>query len=299
MFKAPNFSCRVTEKGAPEGSERSTRLVYAESEQAARAFLDKKDYNVHSVKPYDFAKEWAADTKEACDKAQSSHADPKFEFPNHWGKLKEHLQDLYHDKCAYCDGAYQAFGYGDVEHYRPKKAVTGEKGHPGYWWLAYEPANYLPSCQLCNQAAKKNHFPIAGTRAKAPGDSLDAEDPLLMHPDRDRWFSHVRFKPSTDAEKPACAEELTPKGKTSIEVLQLNRKELRDARLTEQQLARGEYVTALTALVSTTDNAVLKSVTQRYESGLRPFHAAAMDEINSYAARIGFPLPFSKNGGGG
>lgn len=295
MFKAPNFSCRVTEKGAAPDSERSTRLVYAESEEAARAFLAKKDYDVHSVKSYEFEKKWEEDTREARKKAKESHADPKFEFPNHWGKLKEHLQDLYRDKCAYCDGAYQPFGYGDVEHFRPKGAVTEDPTHPGYWWLAYNPNNYLPSCQLCNQLAKKNHFPINGKRAMGPKDSLAAEDPLLMHPDSDPWSEHVRFTPtsSTDPnDKPGSVKGLSDKGKKSIEVLKLYREELRAARSNAQQLARGDYVSALHVLVSTADNSALKEIKQRYASGTRPFYAAAMDEINSYAAKIGFPMPF-------
>ncbi len=294
MLKEPNFSCRVSEKVGASQS-RSTRLVCAESEQAARDFLDKKGYFVHSANPYDFKTEWETDTKNARDQAEKSHDDPKFEFPNLWGDLKEHLQDLYHDKCAYCDGAYEAFSYGDVEHFRPKGKVTEDNTHPGYWWLAYNPSNYLPSCQKCNQAAKNNHFPIEGKRARGPGDSLEAEGPLLMHPDQDRWKGNVRFRPSTDPEKPGWADDLTKKGKVSIEILELNRKPLRDARVTVQQLARGDYGTAWFALIATRSNAQLQAVKQRYEAGVRAFYAAAMDEIDAYHAEI---MELAKKDGG-
>jgi len=295
MFKAPNYICRVKEKESPN-KKPSSRLVCAESEAAARAFLEGKEYEVVSVKKYDFAVEWKEATKEAFEEAKKRHDDREFDFPSLWSDLKEHLQDLFDHRCAYCDGGYEAFGYGDVEHYRPKGRVTEDPTHPGYWWLAYEPSNYLPSCQLCNQKAKKNHFPIAGVRARGPGDSLENEKPLLLRSDEDRWFDHVRFRASTDSEKPAHAENLTPKGLTTIEVLELNRRELRTARLTEQQLARGAYVTALNILVSTTNRSVLQSVVERYEFRKRPFHAAGMDEINSYASTIGFPPPYTRNG---
>jgi len=281
MFKEPNFCCRVSEKERISQS-RSTRLVYAESEQAARDCLDKKNYFVHSVKPYDFKTEWERDTKDARAQAEKSHDDPKFKFPNLWGDLMEHLQDLYLHKCAYCDGSYEAFGTGDVEHFRPKGKVTEDDTHPGYWWLAYDPSNYLPSCKKCNEAAKTNHFPIEGKRARGPGDSLEAEKPLLMHPNKDRWQGNVRFRPSTDPEEPAWADGLTEKGKVSIKILELNRKPLRDARVRVQQLARGENVTAWMVLIATRSNSQLQAVRLRYQAGELPFYAAAMDEIEAY-----------------
>jgi|HubBroStandDraft_6_1064221.scaffolds.fasta_scaffold46590_2 hypothetical protein len=297
MFKPPNYICRVREKDFPDQRPK-LRLVFALSEAEARTFLNAKEYEVISIEPYDFAAKWKELTDETHKDAQKRHGKPGFEFPSHWSILKEYLQDVFLNRCAYCDGLYLAFGYGDVEHYRPKGRVTEDPTHPGYWWLAYEPSNYLPSCQLCNQKAKKNHFPIAGIRAKGPDDSLDAELPLLPRADEHRVFDHMRFRPSTDSERPGQAEGLTPKGKTAIEVMELNRTELRVARLTEQQLAKGEYVTALTVLVSRADKSVLQSVVERYQTRKRPFHAAGMDEINSYASSIGFPPPFIRSGNG-
>ena len=295
MFQPPNYVCRVREKDFPDQRPKS-RLVFAPSEAEARAFLIGKEFEVISVEPYDFATEWKKLTKKACEDARKDHGKKDFEFASHWSVLKEYLQDMFLDRCAYCDGSYQAFGYGDVEHYRPKGLVTEEPAHAGYWWLAYDPTNYLPSCQLCNQKAKKNHFPIAGIRAKSENDSLLAELPLLLRADEHRVFDHMRFRPSTDPEKPAQAVELTPNGKAAIEVMELNRRELRMARLTEQQLAKGEYVTALTVLVSKADKSVLQSVVERYQARKRPFYAAAMEEINYYASTIGFPQPFPRNG---
>ena len=40
----------------------------------------------------------------------------------------------YNHKCAYCERVTKA----DVEHYRPKKKVSEDADHPGYYWLCYE-----------------------------------------------------------------------------------------------------------------------------------------------------------------
>jgi|HubBroStandDraft_3_1064219.scaffolds.fasta_scaffold02603_5 uncharacterized protein (TIGR02646 family) len=300
MFKEPNFTCRVTKVADPPGAKPFSRLLYAESEAAAREMLDRMGYVVQSLDAYDF-KIWKDEAKQKYEEAAKSFANKDFTFANIWGDLKEHLQDLYRHRCAYCDGAYEAFGYGDVEHYRPKGRVTEEPGHPGYWWLAYDPNNYLPSCQRCNQEAKKNHFPVGGKRAKAPADSLDDEMPLLMHPDRDEWFDHVRFMPtcSSNGDKPGWAKGVSDKGRKSIEVFGLNREPLRDARQREQQLALLEYKQALVSSVNSDDDRSLNDLKQRCETGLRPFYAAAMDEMLAYAAKKGFKPPFSHSNGGG
>jgi uncharacterized protein (TIGR02646 family) len=300
MLKEPNYSCRVTEKTDPSDAKPFTRLLYASSEVAAREMLDRKGYLVHSVKLYDF-QVWKNDAKTKYDVAQQSFSKKDFTFSNIWGDLKEHLQDLYRDRCAYCDGSYQVFGYGDVEHYRPKGAVTEDRTHPGYWWLAYDPSNYLPSCQRCNQEAKKNYFPIKGKRAAGPTDSLDEELPLLMHPDRDKWSDHIRFTSTccTNGDQPGLAKPLSDKGQASISTFNLNREPLRDARQREQQFALAEYRVALISWLNSDDDRSLKAFGERCQAGVRPFYAAATDEILAYSAQKGFKPPFSKNGYGG
>lgn len=69
------------------------------------------------------------------------------------------LDRLSHEKCAYCESAYQAVSDGDVEHFRPKGGITDSNPpHPGYWWLAATWTNLLPSCQHCNQSRSHFHF---------------------------------------------------------------------------------------------------------------------------------------------
>jgi len=80
-----------------------------------------------------------------------------------WGKSKAQLLKESANKCAYCEAPLKAVAYGDVEHYRPKSI---------YWWLAYNYENYLASCTLCNQAFKKDHFPLLEDKKKLKGPTI-------------------------------------------------------------------------------------------------------------------------------
>jgi hypothetical protein len=75
------------------------------------------------------------------------------------------LEQLFRGKCAYCESSYAQTQPADIEHFRPKGAVMierpGERPHrrkPGYYWLAAEWDNLLPSCIDCNRARTQD-FP--------------------------------------------------------------------------------------------------------------------------------------------
>lgn len=127
--------------------------------------------------------------------------------------VKERLSKLFHRKCAYCESAYDYQSPVDVEHYRPKGNVEGTT-HPGYWWLAAEWTNLLPSCIDCNRrrkqktpkvsasltvlyrqfkSGKKDSFPIAGTHALPESTDFTGEKPLLLDPTRDDPGKHLAF----------------------------------------------------------------------------------------------------------
>jgi len=115
----------------------------------------------------------------------------------------EALNEIFRQKCAYCESPYKATQPVDVEHYRPKNAVFDEQTkmlkYPGYPWLAFEWSNLLPSCIDCNRQrtqeiragsrvlGKANRFPLLSEkqRARRPGDER-REVPLLLNPCRDR-----------------------------------------------------------------------------------------------------------------
>lgn len=82
------------------------------------------------------------------------------------------LDQLFHGKCAYCESPYRAVDALDVEHFRPKGGVDEAPAHPGYWWLAADWRNLLPSCPACNQRRKHVEY--------MPGMSLEAIERALL-----------------------------------------------------------------------------------------------------------------------
>lgn len=130
------------------------------------------------------------------------------------------LRKLFNDKCAYCES--DVGDDMDVEHFRPKGGVTGAKIHPGYWWLAHNWENLLPSCTACNQSrrqhlatehlteaellslrsvkpakahGKANQFPIEGVRAML-GDALEDEKAHLLDPTNDDPTEYLKWTQS-------------------------------------------------------------------------------------------------------
>lgn len=153
--------------------------------------------------------------------ANASFAFAAYKSPD----VKVLLESLFSGKCAYCESFYSETAPVDIEHYRPKGAIEGEPDHPGYWWLAMEWDNLLPSCIDCNRkrkqitpkasdnllalvtdeherrkasvmnTGKKDTFPIAGPRAKdhTKPDQLVAEVPYLLNPCVDNPDEHLEF----------------------------------------------------------------------------------------------------------
>ena len=57
--------------------------------------------------------------------------------------VKRQLKIDFNSKCAYCESIFVHNSYGEVEHWRPKKAVKDNPSHNGYYWLAAEWDNLL------------------------------------------------------------------------------------------------------------------------------------------------------------
>jgi hypothetical protein len=152
---------------------------------------------------------------------------------------KEH----FYGKCAFCESLIAADQPGDIEHFRPKNEVRdinnvlvmintkdGPKQHPGYYWLAYNWQNLLPSCSDCNSITKQKtggdligkgtRFPITNSYAILPGEEKD-ENPLLINPAFEDPEDHL------EVDKTGVIKEKnnSPKGKTCIEIFGLNKRE--------------------------------------------------------------------------
>jgi hypothetical protein len=216
---------------------------------------------------------------------------------------RERLFAHFHGKCAYCEEPLDRMRGGDVEHFRPKLAVTtaadkpvlvgkGQKQHPhpGYYWLAYEWDNFLPSCVTCNQPSspggerlgKRNRFPVKDDFwAHAPGDEAQ-EQPLLLNPRQDDPTLHFLFDDT------GFLIPLTPEAEACITIFGLNREEIasrrRDAYLDASYLFRIFLDAAKTG-----DTQELNRTTQKMESiekGKAPYAAFARKALR--AARATF-----------
>ena len=204
---------------------------------------------------------------------------PKLTFKTPvYSAFKNHIKDkLFHGKCAYCEIEISGY-HPEAEHYRPKNGVTiknkagklekiqatyedgRQRPHPGYFWLAYDWYNLVPSCHFCNadaegKKAKGNQFPLSPGKSHQlyckdgadqkekpiplgvdnlnmlDSQELDAlEEPLLLHPYRDEDMTqHLDF----DSMGMIIAK--TEKGKATRDLCLLDREELNTKRRKTQR----------------------------------------------------------------
>lgn len=143
--------------------------------------------------------------------------------------VKQQLITEQHGKCCFCEADFTANGYGDVEHFRPKRGFTitrtGKLVRPGYYWLAYEWTNLFFSCQICNQRFKKSYFPLEDEAVRATNHTVDcrSESPVLLHPTTDEPADHITFNRHVPVAK-------TNRGKLSIIAFGIDRPKLNSDR---------------------------------------------------------------------
>jgi uncharacterized protein (TIGR02646 family) len=177
-------------------------------------------------------------------------------------EVREALRQLFQNKCAYCESLFVNHKV-QVEHYRPKGRVDLERSGPwniGYWWLASDWTNLLPTCSDCNIAAyhtmpdgsskilgKGNYFPLrAGQSCARSIYLLDNEDPLLIDPTKDYPHRYLKFSMEGKRGRPESVVRAIPcpvgdaqgysKAETSIDGYGLNRRLLVIARTKTMKL---------------------------------------------------------------
>lgn len=138
------------------------------------------------------------------------------------------LSDAFNGKCAFCESYVSLDEFSVMDRYRPKSGAIAHNGTSSpdhYWWLAYEWSNLYLVCLACNKI-RGDRFPVTGKRAdpKATGEALLKEGPLLLDPCDDFPEDHLVFD-----EKGMVASD-SPRGRTTIETLALNRTPLIRAR---------------------------------------------------------------------
>jgi hypothetical protein len=255
-----------------------------------------------------------------------------------WGNLKDWLlRNVFHEKCAYCETPLLRSSM-HAEHYRPKGGVkyrqegqkklqqaTAQDGaqlvidHPGYFWLAYDWRNLLPSCAYCNSnEGKLNQFPILKTfvllkplqpaelaglheapiESKIwpgyyylkPADLDDLEGPELLHPYYDDPAQHLGFGiKGIEFALEDTPGVVSPKGDNSIKVYNLSDARLREARFSEQQKALLIFGMAFTKFTAGGMSKVdaLQQAWQdpeiiEYVNGVKPYSAAVVACIRYY-----------------
>ena len=201
----------------------------------------KKDEKGSAIAPQE---DWFVKAGNATDKAIEKARDSKVEFDAKvYGAetVRVALTALFEGKCCYCEFPITRSDL-NVEHFRPKGRVSESPDHPGYYWLAYEWRNLLPSCAFCNQLrteleawpstkrtkarGKADSFPleVEAHRAYSPSDQLERERPLLLDPTVDEPSEHVTFDPMG---RPVPRSE---RGEVSVRVYNLETRQLNLAR---------------------------------------------------------------------
>ncbi len=165
--------------------------------------------------------------------------------------VKAALETMFAGKCAYCESKFAHVSPEDIEHWRPKGAVTvagGDERKPGYYWLAATWTNLLPSCIHCNrrqrqadardpaneQSGKANRFPVADENhrwTRHDQANANGEEPLLLDPCQDdpSQFLTVDGEAVIHERRPADTRD-NDRAKASIDVFGLNRRELVEER---------------------------------------------------------------------
>lgn len=131
-----------------------------------------------------------------------------FKVYAHNHDVKKALSDLFGNKCAYCECTLDDQDL-HTEHFRPKALVDAidNPTREGYWWLAAEWENLLPSCNHCNRSpgidhvtltpstsGKGNRFPLLDESQRAKARGLEGnERPSLIDPTIDEPASFISF----------------------------------------------------------------------------------------------------------
>ena len=158
-------------------------------------------------------------------------------------EIKNSLIALFHKKCAFCEQVANL----NITHFRPRSEATpAESAHTShlyYSWLAGAWENLYLSCADCDRA-KGSQFPIDGPRVSLPTNAIikkyilkdDGQWPdypirehnLLLDPCYDGSF-YLHFQ----AKMSGVIVGISEKGRATIEIFQLNRQNLIDARFSK------------------------------------------------------------------
>ncbi|MFO2234298.1 TIGR02646 family protein [Pseudomonas aeruginosa] len=139
----------------------------------------------------------------------------------HRGRLVEDLLQVFGPFCCYCE-SYAHTGHGVIERFRPR---TGTRAEGHYRHLQNDWRNLYWACPVCNRY-KSNRFPLLGDACPDMPYlyTVEKELPALLDPCRDDPDEHLRFDVS------GKVIPLSARGESTIELLDLNRRQLLQTR---------------------------------------------------------------------
>ena len=173
--------------------------------------------------------------KKKVDKAQNKY-NPGIR--NGINPVKQPLYDMFYGKCAFCERKVE-LSAGRIEHFRPKSQYVN---------LTFDWNNFLYSCEVCNNRQNKgSKFPLDcdGTQLliDPTDEDCDIYEYLEFYWDKETQLASVVGKDG--------------RGKVVQEILDLNRKDLREHRTKELK-----KLLLLFKLAKTGDQEAIKLVTQ-------------------------------------
>jgi len=164
----------------------------------------------------------------------------KFDFDNQIYaniNVKNQLKLDQHNKCCFCESIFDANGYGDIEHFRPKAAykLDNKLIYPAYYWLAYDWNNLMYSCQKCNQEFKRNEFPLLDENKRVKNhnsvNKIEDEEHTLINPLTEDPENFIYFMQEIPKSKQNLNLNDKIRADETIRVFGINRKELNRDRL--------------------------------------------------------------------
>jgi len=223
---------------------------------------------------------------------EKANAGEKVNFEQRiWSELKTWLlRNAFRGKCAYCESKVTDTEWGDADHYRPKGRVVVKRGgkqtivnrngthHPGYFWIAYDWHNVLPSCKRCNTERKLDWFPVANSHVFSPDECSscaemdEVEGPLLLSPYRGGDLhprKHLKF-----GKRGGVSANRSRMGRVSVDVYCLRRKDLTESRKQAQENAWLRYLDLLKGPA-----ARRKAFVAKFVDGLEEYSAAVADYL--------------------
>ncbi len=148
-------------------------------------------------------------------------------------KLIDDLLRVFGPICCYCE-SYAYKNSGEIDHFRPRTSVRGDLAYPH---LGADWRNLYWCCPVCNRY-KASRFPLLGR--SCPGspylETVASEIPGIIDPCLDDPDNHLKFNSL------GIVFPLSERGKITIELFDLNRRQLVQSRLDQVSLLRsGKY----------------------------------------------------------